>query len=67
MAFLATLHSCRTVIWQIFPTQEMAFKYADAYNARSDDTDQLTVLTFEEPKTGRRRFLVTTLDIFWQR
>lgn len=54
-------------MWQIFPTQEMAFKFADAHDVQNADADRLAVLTFEDSATGRRRFLVTTLDVFWQR
>ncbi|GAQ81589.1 hypothetical protein KFL_000850050 [Klebsormidium nitens] len=57
----------RAAVWQIFPTQEMAFKFADAHDAQNADADRLAVLTFEDSATGRRRFLVTTLDVFWQR
>jgi hypothetical protein len=59
--------SCRSVIWQVFPTQEMAFTFADAHGSKDAEAARLAVLSFEDASTGRRRFLVTTFNAFWQR
>jgi hypothetical protein len=58
---------CRSVIWQVFPTQEMAFTFADAHGSKDAEAARLAVLSVEDASIGRRRFLVTTFDVFWKR
>ena len=49
--------------WKVFPRQEFAFQWADAQQGTQQGKQQLRYFSFEEPRSGTRRFLVSTYEV----
>jgi hypothetical protein len=50
-------------IFSIFPRQDLAFQYFDEQNCK----ESLKIFSFEAPITGKRKFLVSHLNIFHEK
>jgi hypothetical protein len=50
-------------IFSIFPRQDLAFQYFDSQNSKKD----LKIFSFEAPFSGKRKFLVSHLNIFHEK
>jgi hypothetical protein len=51
-------------IFSIFPRQELAFQYFDEL---STSKESIKIFSFEAPLTGRRKFLVSEINIFHEK